>query len=124
MYIEGPAVDSVCYGNTVSLTCSYPNVNDIVNGRRRYLSTNSEWTRNGTRLPPDDTTDLNSTAERLDVALTREQFGNVIFYYSCYLELYNGSRETSSDVVIDPPGEGVYCVTLCVLVSSPTSNQL
>ena len=48
MYIEGgPAVDSVCYGNTVSFICSYPNINDMVNGRRN-LSTNSEWAVNGT----------------------------------------------------------------------------
>ena len=33
VYIKGPAVDSVCYGNTPSLTCSYPNIMDMVNGR-------------------------------------------------------------------------------------------
>ena len=29
VYIKGPAVDSVCYGNTPSLACSYPNIMDI-----------------------------------------------------------------------------------------------
>ena len=115
MYIEGPAVDSVCYGNTVSLTCSYPNVNYMVNGRRKYLSTSSEWAVNGTRLPADGITDLNSTAERLDVTITRGQFEDGLFYYSCYLLLYNGSKDTSSDVEIDPPGERVcLCGVVCV----------
>ena len=104
MYIEGPAVDGVCYGSTISLTCSYPNIMDMVNGRWKYLSTSSEWAVNGTRLPPEGTAALNSTTERLEVTLTREKFEDGIFYYSCYLLLYNGSRETSSDVEIDPPG--------------------
>ena len=128
MYIEGPAVDSVCYGNTVILTCSYPNVNDMVNGRRKYLSTSGEWAVNRTRIVVDGVTTsiqpVNSTTEGLDVTLTREQFKDGVLYYSCYLILYNTSNETSSDVEIDPPGEGVYCVTLCVLVSSTTPNQL
>ena len=44
VYIKGPAVDSctlgivmdvdsVCYENTPSLTCSYPNIMDMGNGR-------------------------------------------------------------------------------------------
>ena len=120
MYIEGPAVDSVCYGNTVSLTCTYPNIMDMVDGRRKYLSTSSEWAVNGTRILPDGMTTsiqaVNSTAEGLDVTITREQFEAGISYYSCYLILYNGSRETSSELEIDPPGEGVYlCDVMCVV---------
>ena len=112
MYIEGPAVDSVCYENTVSLTCYYPNIMDMVNGMNKYLSTSSEWAVNGTRLPSGGTTALNTTAERLDVTLTREQFEGSLFYYSCYLLLYNGSRDNSSDVEINPPGEGVYNIVI------------
>ena len=57
----------------------------------------------------------------------REQFEDNVFYYSCYLVLYNGSRETSSDVEIDPPGEGVYLYDIdCVRVWSIAilTNQL
>ena len=112
VYIEGPVVDSVCYGNTVSLTCSYPNVMDMVNGTNKYLMGSGEWAVNGVDLIPDGTDisrrTLSSTSEALDVTLAREQFEDRDFYYSCYLVLYNESRETSSDVEIDPPGEGVY----------------
>ena len=119
MYLKGPAVDSVCYGNTVSLTCSYPYIMDMVNGRRKYLSTRSEWAVNGTRILPDGVTTsvqtLSSTSERLGVTLTREQFEDSAMYYSCYLPLYNGSREKSSEVEIDPPGEGLYlCDSVCL----------
>ena len=119
VYIEGPAVDSVCYGNTVILTCYYPNLMDTVNGMNKYSTTRSEWAVNGTRLLPDGVTTstetLNTTSERLDVTLTREQFEDSIFYYSCYLVLYNGSNETSSDVGINPPGEGVcLCDSVCL----------
>ena len=124
VYIEGPAVDSVCYGNTVSLTCSYPNIMDMVNGGRKYLSRSSEWAVNGTRLPPDGTTILNSTAERLDVTLTREQFEGSVFYYSCYLVLYNGSNETSSEVAIDPPGEGVWNIVIVDLNNTFLQNRV
>ena len=112
VYIEGPVVDSVCYGNTVSLTCSYPNIMDMVNGTNKYLMGSGEWAVNGVDLIPDGTDisrrTLSSTSEALDVTLAREQFEDRDFYYSCYLVLYNESRETSSDVEIDPPGEGVY----------------
>ena len=114
MYIEGPAVDSVCYGNTVSLTCSYPNIEDMVNGRRKYLSRRGQWAVNGTRILQDGVTTssqiVSSMAERLNVTLTRKQFEEGTFYFSCYLLLYNGSMETSSDVEIDPPGKGCTCV--------------
>ena len=106
VYIEGPAVDSICYGNTVSFMCSYPNIMEMVNGTYKYLSASSQWTVNGTRLRRDNITTLNKTAERLNVTLTREQFKDRVFYYSCYLQLSNRSNETSSEVEIDPPGEG------------------
>ena len=119
MYLEGPGVDSVCYGNTVSFTCYYPNIMDMVDGMNKYSSTRSEWAVNGSRLLPDGVTTstetLNTTSERLDVTLTREQFEDSIIYYSCYLPLYNESNETSSSVEIDPPGEGVYlCDSVCL----------
>ena len=120
VYLEGPAVNNVCYGNTVSLICFYPNIMNMVNGMNRYSSTRSEWAVNGTRLLPDGVTTsartLNSTSERLNITLTREQFEGSIFYYSCYLVLYNGSRDNSCEVNFDPPGEGVYRVTVCVCV--------
>ena len=128
VYIEGPAVDSVCYENTVSLTCSFPNINDMVNGMRRYLSTNSEWAVNGTRLLVDGMTTsiqaVNSTAEILDVTLTREQSEDGVFYYSCNLLLYNGSNETSSVVEIDPPGEGVWNIVIVDLNYTFLQNRV
>ena len=119
MYIKGPDVDSVCYGNTVSLTCSYPSLWDRVNGRRKYVPSRNPWTVNGIRVSSNGINTslrtVNSTASRLDVTVTREQFKHGIFYYSCYLLLYNRSRETSSDVEIDPPGEVVHlCIIVCM----------
>ena len=121
MYIEGPAVDSICYGNTVSLTCSYPNIMDMVNPTLfKYISPSGEWAVNGTKIPvaeiASSTQTLNSTTERLNVTLTREQFEGGVFYYSCYLVLYNGSRDTSSEEKIDPPGEEVITNVLCKLL--------
>ena len=88
----------------------------MVSGRRKYVSTSSEWTVNGTRILPDGITTsiqaIKSTTEGLEFTITIEQFEDGVFYYSCYILLYNGSRETSSDVEIDPPGEGVH---LCVV---------
>ena len=129
VYIEGPAVDSVCYGNTVSLTCSYPNIMDMVNPTLfKYISPSGEWAVNGTRIVPDGVTTstqiVSSTAERLDVTLTREQFEDSLFYYSCYLVLYNGSRETSSDVEIDPPGEGVYNIVIVDINCAFLQNEV
>ena len=128
VYIEGPAFDSVCYGNTVSLTCSYPNIMDMVNGINKYSTTRSDWAVNGTRILPDGMTTsvqtLSSTSERLDVTLTREKFEGSLFYYSCYLVLYNESRETSRDVKIDPPGEGVYlCDSVCFCQFLPSISM-
>ena len=118
VYIKGPDVDSVCYGNTINLTCSYPSIWDRVNGslRRKYASLRSLWTVNGIRISRNGIYTLrtvNRTASRLDITLTREQFKHGTYYYSCYLLLYNRSRETSSDVEIDPPGERCTCVLLC-----------
>ena len=74
---------------------------------------------NGTRILQDGVTTssqiVSSMAERLNVTLTRKQFEEGTFYFTCYLLLYNGSMETSSDVEIDPPGEGCTCVTVCVV---------
>ena len=129
VFIEGPAVDRVCYGNTISLLCSYPNIMDMVNSTVfKYISPSGEWAVNGAIIPVADIASsvqpVNSTAERLDITLTREQFGNGVFYYSCYLVLYNGSRETSSEVEIDPPGEGVYLCDIDCVWSIATSKPV
>ena len=121
VYIKGPDVDSVCYGNTISLTCSYPSIWDRVNGSSRWkyvpVSLRNLWTENGIRISRNgrytSLRTVNRTASGLDVTLTREQFKHGTYYYSCYLLLYNRSRETSSDVEIDPPGERCTCVLLC-----------
>ena len=75
MFIEGPAVDHVCYGNTISLLCSYPNIMDMVTSTVfKYFSPSGEWAVNGATIPVADIASsiqsVNSTAERLNVTLT------------------------------------------------------
>ena len=57
----------------------------------KYLSAKSEWAVKGTRIVPDGIKTwmqtFDSTAEGLDVILTRERFEDCVFYYSCYLVL-------------------------------------
>ena len=109
VFLEGPPVESVCYGNTISLICSYPTVMERINGMPKYLTTRNGWAVNGTTLIPDGITSssmtVNSTAQRLYVNLTREQFGVGIHYYSCFLDLYNSTTDSSNEVGINPPGK-------------------
>ena len=109
MFLEGPPVESVCYGNTISLICSYPTVMEMVNGMFKYATTGSNWAVNGTMITLDGVgmriETVNSTAQRLYINLTREQFGGGIHNFSCSLLLYNGSRDVSGESPINPPGE-------------------
>ena len=109
VFLEGPPVESVCYGNTISLICSYPTVMERINGMFKYASTGNDWAVNGTMITPDGVgmrvRTVNSTAQMLNVSLTREQFGGGIHNFSCSLLLYNGSRDVSGEFPINPPGE-------------------
>ena len=101
--------DEVCYGETYQINCIHP----VLDGNRGYLHT-VFWSRYGTVLIPDGTTEqnvpINSTVTGLQINITKgvHEPGT---YYMCHVirldSAANPQTMRSNNITVDTLGENV-----------------
>ena len=96
-----------CFGDTINLTCYYPDVMEEVNGQPKYDAVTASWRMNGELLFPDEDVFnqqvFNQTASRLRVRIDPAIFTGDTVSFTCYLSLTSGGEDSASTVV-DPQG--------------------
>ena len=96
-----------CFGDTVDLVCSYPDVMERVNGTLRYAANTASYRMNGLLIFSDedvfDQSILNKTASRLRVRIVPTNFTTEPVNFTCFL-LLHGEGEDSASTVVDPQG--------------------
>ena len=92
-----------CFGDTVDLICSYPDVTERVNGVYKYTATIPNWRKNGEILYPDedafDQDHINMTATRLRVRIDPAIFTGDPVSFTCFLPLTGGGEDRGSTEV-------------------------
>ena len=99
----------MCYGESYQINCTHP-VLDVSEG---YITT-VLWTRNGTELIPNGTTEqsvpINSTVTGLQINITKG-LHEPVTYYNCHVvrldSAANPQTPRSNNITVYPLGENV-----------------
>ena len=103
----------ICPSEKVDVICSYPDVNEMVDGKPKYCSTRPTWIDNGVTLYPDGSkytmATHNNTSEILTINLDLMEMDEIVnMKLGCYFTFTsssNGYRNLSTNESIIPPGE-------------------
>ena len=116
-------MSSVCFGQQSHYICNIPSLMEIVNGSQKYLTATPSWSvtagsesreLDGMLLKSEQ---INSTAYKLVVNVTRELFNGSNLSVICYLILNDEqySKDESVPVILSPLGVYfVYTISMFV----------
>ena len=109
-----------CFGSEVVLVCRYPTVLEVYNKQYKYRTFLPNWECSCRKFILDANgtiaISLNSTAQKLQIPVKTEIFGDSPCSCECYLYLANRTKDKSDPVLLQPLSELTY-ITLCSTTS-------